>query len=117
MRLVVPSSLQMGWVESAQYFCAASETVWDVAVEYIETQIGSLPEHKFDSWAGTNEAKINTHRKLGLLQYLLKVYVDDFIACIIPTTKQQVKHLTQGILHGIRDIFPQAPTIQQTQHR
>ena len=39
-RLVVPNSLQMGWVESAPYFCAASETARDVAVEYVETKIG-----------------------------------------------------------------------------
>ena len=32
--------------------------------------------------------------------------MDDFIACIIPTTKQQVEHVTRGILHGIHDVFP-----------
>ena len=51
-RLVVPSSLQMGWVESAPYFCAASETARYVAVEYIETGIGSLPTHKFKPGQG-----------------------------------------------------------------
>jgi hypothetical protein len=53
-RLVVPSSLQMGWVESAPYFCVASETAQDVVAEYIETKIGSLPEHKFEAWFGTD---------------------------------------------------------------
>jgi hypothetical protein len=47
-RLVVPTLLQMGWVESPPYFCAASKTAWDVAVDYIKTTIGSLPEHKFE---------------------------------------------------------------------
>ena len=106
MRLVVPSSLQMGWVESAPYFCAASEMARDVAVNYIETQIGTLPKHKFNSWAGVIEAKINTHRKRDLLQYLLEVYVDNFIVCIIPTTKQQVDHVAQAIPHGIHGVFP-----------
>jgi hypothetical protein len=46
--LVVPSLLQIEWVESAPYFCAASKTVRDVAVEYIETKTGSLPVHKFE---------------------------------------------------------------------
>ena len=96
----------MGWVESAPYFCAASETARDIAVDYIETQIGALPKHKFDSWAGANETKINTHRKRGLLRYLLKVYVDNFIVCIILTTKQQVEHIARAILHGIHDVFP-----------
>jgi hypothetical protein len=58
-RLVVPSSLQMGWVESAPYFCAASETAWDVAVDYIKKKVGSLPEHKFEHWARSTSAMIN----------------------------------------------------------
>jgi hypothetical protein len=41
--LVIPTSLQMGWVESPPYFCAASETARDVATEYCETSVGSLP--------------------------------------------------------------------------
>ena len=64
MRLVIPSSLQMGWVESAPYFCAASEMARDVAVNYIKTQIRVLPKHKFSSWAGANEAK-STHIENG----------------------------------------------------
>ena len=46
--LVVPTSLQMGWIESPPYFCAgASETGRDVAQQYAETPVGSLPSHKF----------------------------------------------------------------------
>ena len=63
VRLVVPRSLQMGWVELAPYFCAASKMARDVVVDYSETQIGALQEHKFESWAEKNEAKINTHKK------------------------------------------------------
>jgi hypothetical protein len=47
VKLVVPSSLQMGWVESPPNFCAASKTAQDVAMQYRETAIGSLPSHKF----------------------------------------------------------------------
>ncbi len=34
--LMVPTSLQMGWVESPPYFCAATETLRDISMEYIE---------------------------------------------------------------------------------
>ena len=105
-RLVVPNSLQMGWVESAPYFCAASETARDVAVEYIETEVGSLPQHKFEHWAGASNCNIGSGGTSTALRYLLEVYVDDFISCIIPTTKEQVEHVARGILHGIHDIFP-----------
>ena len=47
IKLVVPKSLQMGWIESAPYFCAASETARNVADDYFETPVGSLPTHKF----------------------------------------------------------------------
>ena len=105
-RLVVPNSLQMGWVESAPYFCAASETARDVAVDYIETAIGSLPQHKFAHWAGAATTFVNKGDSDAALRYVLEVYVDDFISCIIPTTKQQVEHVARGILHGIHDVFP-----------
>ena len=52
--LIVPNSLQMGWVELAPYFCAASETARDVAVEYIETEVGTVPEHTFAHWTEAN---------------------------------------------------------------
>jgi len=99
-RLIVPNSLQMGWVESAPYFR-------DVAVDYIKTDVGALPTHKFSHWAGADKAPVGAPMKPGRrIRYLVEVYVDDFIACIIPTTKQQVEHVAQGILHGIHDFFP-----------
>ena len=45
--LVVPTSLQMGWIESPPYFCAVPETGRDVAEQYIDTPVGSLAEHTF----------------------------------------------------------------------
>jgi hypothetical protein len=96
----------MGWVESPPYFCAASETARDVAVEYIETPIGSLPEHKFEQWAGAATPIGNNEGRGGALRYILEVYVDDFISCIIPTTREQVEHVARGIMHGIHDVFP-----------
>ena len=33
--LVIPTSLQMGWVESPPYFCVATETARDIATAYI----------------------------------------------------------------------------------
>ena len=47
IKLVVPTSLQMGWIYYPPYFCIVSETGRDVAEQYIETPLGSLAEHKF----------------------------------------------------------------------
>jgi hypothetical protein len=54
--LVVPTSLQMGWVESPPFFCAASETARDIAGDYCETELGTLPPHKFLHYAIGNPA-------------------------------------------------------------
>jgi hypothetical protein len=97
----------MGWVESPPYFCAALETARDVAVDYIETSIGSLPVHKFEDWAGAKVAQLQKPSSTNKgFWYVVEVYVDDFIAAIIPTTREQITHLARGILHGIHDVFP-----------
>jgi hypothetical protein len=96
----------MGWVESLPYFCAASKTARDVAVDYIKTTIGSLPKHKFKQWAGTNNAILDRAQPPGQLRYMLEVYMDDFISAIIPTSKQQIEHVARSILNRIHDFFP-----------
>ncbi len=49
----------MGWVEPAPYFCVASKTAQDVVVQYIETDIGLIPQHKFEQWVGRDVAQIS----------------------------------------------------------
>jgi hypothetical protein len=111
-QLIVPTSLQMGWVESPQYFCATSEMARDVAVEYIETTIKSLPQHKFNNWAGANHAPVNDTTLTKKLRYVVKVYVDNFIAAIIPTAREQVEHTSREVSFMAYMIcFPQATII------
>jgi hypothetical protein len=109
VKIVMPTSLQMGWVESPPYFCAATETSWDVATEYCETAIGTLPTHKFDNYVSGNEATTelpDTPTTNKHMRYLIEVYVDDFMAIVIPTTKEDVTHVGRAVMHGIHDVFP-----------
>ena len=107
VKLVVPNSLQMGWVESPPYFCAASETARDVAMQYIETKVGSLPQHKFESHAMSGEeVKQLPEKSDSKLKYFLDVYVDDYVPMAIATSQEQVRQVARGVLHGIHDIFP-----------
>jgi hypothetical protein len=55
IQLVIPTSLQMGWVESPPYFCAVTETVRDIATEYINIRVASLPHHKFTKYVIGNQ--------------------------------------------------------------
>ena len=38
--------------------------------------------------------------------YLLEVYVDDFVSLVIPTSREQLHHVSTGTMTGIHDIFP-----------
>ncbi len=93
IHLVVPTSLQMGWVESPPCFCAASETARDVAQDYCEAKIGTLPPHKFTNYVTGNQAydELPERNDSGNnFRYLLKVYVDDFVSLVIPMSRKQL---------------------------
>lgn len=106
-KLVVPTSLKMGWIESPPYFCAASETARDVAVQYIEHPLGSLPTHKFEQYSFPRDMGVgDTPSAVRSFGYLLEVYVDDYMSLVIPTSSEQLKHVASVVMHGIHDVFP-----------
>jgi len=41
------------------------------------------------------------------MKYLIEVYVDDFMALVIPTSIKEVTHVGQVVMHGIHDVFPE----------
>ena len=110
--LVIPTSLQMGWIESPPYFCTASETARDVAAQYANMPVGSLPPHKFLHHTQTHE----DYKTLPMstehedLYYMLEVFVDDFIQLAIPVAKPQLDHLASATMSGVHDVFPPHPT-------
>ena len=112
--LVVPTSLQMGWIESPPYFCAASETARDVASQYAELPMGTLPNHPFLRHTTTNrEYKMLPETRSPMdppMRYIMEVYVDDFIDIAIPACQQDLNHLASATMTGIHDVFPAAPT-------
>jgi hypothetical protein len=109
-KLVVPNSLQMGWIESPPYFCAASETGRDVAEGYTETPVGCLPQHKFLLHTQLAPAYQSLPRvpppQARPLRYLIEVYMDDYIGLATATSRQQLDHVAGSIMHAIHDIFP-----------
>ena len=54
IKLVVPTSLHMRWIESPPYFCTVLETGRDVAEQYINTPVEQLAEHKFVEFTEVN---------------------------------------------------------------
>jgi hypothetical protein len=109
IKLVIPTSLQMGWVKSPPYFCAATETARDVSTEYIDTEVGSLPTHKFEKYA-VGDAEYaslpeSAENNKGFL-YMVEVYVDDFMSLVIPVSQAQLRHVASAVMTGIHDVFP-----------
>ena len=110
IRLVVPTSLQMGWIESPPYFCAASETARDVVARYIETTVGSLPQHRFEQHTVATEGipSAGTNGNGQGFKYVLEVYVDDFMSLVIPASSAaHLRHVANAVMKGIHDVFPE----------
>ncbi len=110
VKTVVLSSLQMGWVESPPYFCAATETSRDIAMQYCEIKLGTLKEQKFDALVAGNATVAElpeTSETQKYMRYLIEVYVDDFMALVIPKSSREVTHVGWAIMHCIHDIFPE----------
>ena len=110
VRIVIPTSLQMGWVESPGYFGAASETARDVSESYVRTPIGSIGSHKFlhHTQTGAYQDVVGVPPDLYTqpFKYMLGVFVDDFISLVIPRCQADLDHVAASILHGIHDLFP-----------
>ncbi|KAL7545250.1 hypothetical protein ACHAWF_013086 [Thalassiosira exigua] len=111
IKIVVPTSVQMGWIESPAYFCTGSETARDVADDYIETPIGSLPPHKLQPLTEEHpDFQALPDRTNDDLSYLTEVYVDDFMSLAIATSKEQLRHVSTAIMKGIHDVWEESDT-------
>ena len=82
------------------YLCAASETGRDVAQQYIETEVGTLPVHKVAghmSQGPDYEAFPERSNNTNLL-YMLEIYVDNYISLAILTSRAQLDHVSTGVM-------------------
>ena len=109
INLVVTTSLQMGWIESPPYFCKVSETGRDVAEQYTNTPVGSLEQHKFVKLTDINPDSAELPKSDILdkqFNYMLEIYMDDYITLAIPRIQYQLHHVSNAIITGIHDVFP-----------
>ncbi|KAL7465644.1 hypothetical protein ACHAXS_005969 [Conticribra weissflogii] len=108
-KLVVPLSLNMGWVDSPPYFCVSSETGQDVAADYAGRPVGSIPPHKFSAITETApefQLLPPTAPPGSKLRYVLEVYVNNYIALAMPVAQDQLRHVGQALMHRIHDVLP-----------
>ena len=98
----------MGWIEPPPYFCTVSETGREVAEKCTKTSVGSLAEYKFVDLTEVNSdieelKKKDTSKEL--CNYILEVYMDDYIVLDILKIKDQIHHFANAIMTGIHDMF------------
>jgi hypothetical protein len=114
---VIPSALQMGWMNSPAYFCFATEAGQIVIQRLLALMIdsGALPNHTHESLCAT--VTTQTWQKPTELLVFLRVFVDDFIQAVAgpasrPSQSAEELWVARAALHGVHSIFPN-PEITQ----
>ena len=85
-----------------------SETGRDVAEQYIKTLVVSLAPHKFVKLTEVNPDFVELTKSYILdepFNYMMEVYMDDYIALSIPRSQDQLHHVFNAIMTGIHDFF------------
>ena len=99
----------MVWTNSQPSFCAASETVRDVAAQYIKSPVGTMPTNCFQHLTEVNPKfkAIPTNKVYDdPLQYFLKVSVDNYIDLEIGRIQEKLWHVSNLVMRGIYDVLP-----------
>jgi hypothetical protein len=105
VRIVVPSAVQMGRVESPPLFCTIMGSARDLTQHLVDTN-AELPPHPFESEMQIQH--VPRRARAVTLSKLLEVYVDDF--CYASTESKDGDHIPQirrAAIHGIHVYFPQ----------
>ena len=111
--IAFPLTLPMGWTESPPYFCAATETIADLANTALQqpTQLGPhrLEGHAYPKHVPTQAdlTPLPPNRQDNLhtspLQYV-DVYLDDIVG-LVQGHPDDLVVLPRAILHSIDDVF------------
>jgi hypothetical protein len=127
--VALPLVLPMGWTESPPYFCAATETVADIANQRLQTWTHSAPHRleKFAESEATPEAIAEIASTLAATatplpttvpqrqwkrKFLSRfdLFVDDYVG-MQQGSKEHLRHTRRVLLHTLDDVFrPLSPT-------
>lgn len=108
IRIVIPSALQMGWVESPSYFCTVTECARDLTQYLISNNI-ALPHHPIEEMMTI--PVIPKRARASSPSCLPQVYVDDF--CNAATQSNDGSFLSRvrrASIHGVHALFPETAT-------
>jgi hypothetical protein len=112
IRIVIPSALQMGWMESPQYFCTATETGRDF-IQWLVDQKIDCPPHPLEKFmlpadlvgtlGETDPAPSDENQGASSIN----VYVDDYILAVVEDAQRTLlRRIARATLYGVHSIFP-----------
>ena len=103
-KMMVPSAVQMGWVESLSLFCTVTELVRDLAQHFVDNNV-QLPYDPIKELMMIQE--VPPRERTETPTKLMQVYVDDF--CNAATQSKDGTHILtirRALIHGIHALFP-----------
>ena len=69
--------------------------------------MGTLSNHKFvQHSAQGEESKSLPDTGSDNLHYIIECFFDDFISLAIPTSQEQLRHVSNAVMKGVHDVFP-----------
>jgi hypothetical protein len=99
----------MGWTESPGYFCAATESVRDIAQKWIDGG-EDLPTHGFEDYTTPTKAarrQTSTGDEYRDEYQMSAVYVDDFLLAAVESSDGLLlEKAARATLHAIHSVFP-----------
>lgn len=105
VRIVVPSALQMGWMESPAHFACATETGRDIIQTLVNDGV-ELPPHTKEHYMAPERPP--KRRKTGPNDFSsLNVYIDDYCLGVVESPDGTLlKRVSRAALHTIHAMFP-----------
>ena len=114
-QIVIPNLLQMGWVNSPGFFCAATKTAQDVADTNITNNVKEEKQKLEEIMMNFPLLDVkwldNTDKKFC---HLMEVYVDDFILLLQTKSLTVLRDKTQNLLQAIYNTFSKQELNQQS---
>ncbi len=114
IQIVVPSVVQMGWVESPLLFCAVTKSAWDLMQHLVDNRV-CLLAHLLEDKISIKNVPMRT--QTAMPTKLLQVYVDNF--CNAATQSLDGSHVPMirwALIHGVHAVFLE-PAVTGHQNR
>jgi hypothetical protein len=114
IQIVVPSAVQIGWVESQPLFCAVTKLARDLTQHLIDNRV-CLPAHPLEDKISIKNVPL--HAQMATPTKLLQVYMDNF--CNVVTQSLDESHvpmIRRALIHGVHAVLPE-PAVTGHQNR